>query len=90
MYQRWVSYVNLYELLDTTFLYFIQSLTIKKIKHSTLQLTSHEIMSSCLHSRFHSPLGILEVNEHVSVFYLEMKQLYYLLLGDLCVLIVHF
>ena len=44
MYQRWVEYVNLYDLLDTIFLQSIQSLTIKKIIHSTLQLTSHKIM----------------------------------------------
>ena len=43
MYQRWVEYVNLYDLLDTIFLQSIQSLTIKK-NNSTLQLTSHKIM----------------------------------------------
>ena len=49
MYQRWVYYVNLYELLDTAFLYFIQTLTIKKIIFSTLQLTSQKIMPCDLH-----------------------------------------
>ena len=33
--------------------------------------------------RFHSPSGMLEVDEYVSVFHLELSQLCYLLLGNL-------
>ena len=77
IYQRWVYYVNLYELLDTTFLYFTETLTVKKTNMFNFAINKskdHVLWSSYIHIYIYIYITIGTSNQLFNRFFYWIKK----------------